>query len=77
MVTQLRRREKMENVIYRITKIEANKPEVSAELTTAHINEILALIRQEINVQDDQISLGRLEVLDDVLEALKYTLRGE
>ena len=67
----------MENVIYRITKIEANKPEVSAELTTAHINEILALIRQEINVQDDQISLGRLEVLDDVLEALKYTLRGE
>ena len=67
----------MSNAIYRITKIEANKPEVSAELTTAHINEILALVRQEVFIQNDQISIGRLEALDDILEALKYTLKGE
>ena len=67
----------MSNVIYRITKIEANKPEVSAELTTAHINEILALVRQEVFIQNDQISLSRLEVLDDIIEGLKYTLKGE
>ena len=67
----------MSNVIYRITKIEANKPEVSAELTTAHINEILALVRQEVFIQNDQISLSRLEVLDDIIEGLKYTIKGE
>ena len=67
----------MSNAIYRITKIEANKPEVSAELTTAHINEILALVRQEVFIQNDQISLSRLEVLDDIIEGLKYTLKGE
>ena len=67
----------MSIVIYRITKIEANKPEVSAELTTAHINEILALVRQEVFIQNDQISLSRLEVLDDIIEGLKYTLKGE
>ena len=67
----------MENVIYRITRIEANKPEVNAELRQEHINEILGLIRNEIFIQNNQISLGRLEALDDILEALKYTLRGE
>ena len=67
----------MSNAIYRITKIEANKPEVSAELTTAHINEILALVRQEVFIQNDQISLSRLEVLDDIIEGLKYTIKGE
>mgnify|MGYP003343683728 FL=1 len=50
---------------------------VSAELTTAHINEILALVRQEVFIQNDQISLSRLEVLDDIIEGLKYTLKGE
>jgi hypothetical protein len=67
----------MENVIYRITRIEANKPEVNAELRQEHINEILGLIRYEIFIQNNQISLGRLEALDDILEALKYTIKGE
>jgi len=67
----------MDNVIYRLTRIEANKPEVNAELRQEHINEILGLIRNEIFIQNNQISLGRLEALDDILEALKYTLRGE
>jgi hypothetical protein len=67
----------MQNVIYRITRIEANKPEVNAELRQEHINEILGLIRNEIFIQNNQISLGRLEALDDILEALKYTIRGE
>lgn len=68
----------MQNVIYSVTKIAKDQPEVTVELSQAHINEILELVRRECNLgAGETMSISRLEVLDDIIEAFKYQLRGE
>lgn len=63
--------------VYSITKIVANKPELKAELRQEHINEILDLVRHEVNITERYGSIDRLEILDDIIEVFNYQLRGE
>lgn len=67
----------MQNVIYSVTKIAKDQPEVTVELSQAHINEILELVRGACNLgQGETMSLSRLEVLDDIIQSFAYELGG-
>ena len=78
----------MQNVNYRITKVEKDKNENTAvlnqihineaSLDQIHINEILDLVRRECNIlKGESISIDRLQVLDDIIQTFNYELRGE
>lgn len=68
----------MQNVRFDITRVEKDQPEVWTSLHQEHINEILDLVRRECNLgAGETMSISRLEVLDDIIEAFKYQLRGE
>ena len=68
----------MQNVIYSVTKIAKDQPEVTVELSQAHINEILELVRGACNLgQGETMSLSRLEVLDDIIQSFAYELGGK
>jgi hypothetical protein len=65
----------MQNVNYRITRIEKDKPEIGSALNQIHINEILNLVRRECNIlEGENMSIDRLEVLDDIIQIFKYEL---
>ena len=67
----------MQNVIYSVTRIAKDQPEVTVELSQAHINEILELVRGACNLgQGETMSLSRLEVLDDIIQSFAYELGG-
>lgn len=68
----------MQNVIYSVTKIAKDQPEVTVELSQSHINEILELVRGACNLgQGETMSLSRLEVLDDIIQSFAYELGGK
>ena len=80
----------MQNVNYRITKVEIGKNEntavlnqihvneIPAVLNQIHVNEILDLVRRECNIlKGESISIDRLQVLDDIIQTFNYELRGE
>lgn len=67
----------MQNVIYSVTRIAKDQPEVKVELRQEHINEILDLVRGVCNLgEQETMSLDRLEVLDDIIQAFAYKLGG-
>ena len=67
----------MQNVNYRITKVEKDKNENTAVLNQIHINEILDLVRREATMTERYGSIDRLEILDDIIQTFNYELRGE
>jgi len=66
---------KLEKIEYHIKRIEANEPELTARLTQIHINEILELARDESSLYAKEMSMDRLEVLDDIIETFSYAPR--
>ena len=66
---------KLEKIEYRIKRVEADEPELTARLNQIHINEILELVRDEVSLYGKEMSIDRLEILDDILQTFAYALR--
>jgi len=66
---------KLEKIEYHIKRVEADEPELTAHLTQIHINEILELARDEAALYGKEMSIDRLEVIDDIIQTFSYALR--
>jgi len=66
---------KLEKIEYHIKRVEADEPELTARLTQIHINEILELARDEAALYGKEMSIDRLEVIDDIIQTFSYALR--
>ena len=65
---------KLEKIEYRIKRVEADEPELTARLNQIHINEILSLVRDDVSLNGRSMSMDRLEILDDIIQVLQHDL---
>ena len=65
---------KLEKIEYHIKRVESDEAELTARLNQIHVNEILELARDEAALYGKEMSMDRLEVLDDIIQTFSYAL---